>query len=118
MRRTLVFRSDSTSGSGGEPRQGKPWLGSLSRFRFTLEIYSARIALIQREILIGTIIVSAIVLVVSVLVQQKDGGLGASFGSTGGSYMKKRGAEKFVFFSTIASAIVFCGTILLTFVLK
>jgi len=72
----------------------------------------------QKEILTGTIIVSAIVLIISVLLQKKDGGLGATFGGGTGAYMKKRGAEKFVFYITIVSAIVFAGTILLSLVLK
>lgn len=72
----------------------------------------------QKEILTGIIITSAIILIVSVLLQKKDGGLGATFGGSSGAYMKKRGAEKAIFFLTIISAIVFCGTIMVSLILK
>lgn len=72
----------------------------------------------QKDILTGVIIVSAVILIASVLMQKKDGGLGATFGGSSGAYMKKRGAEKAIFFLTIVSAIVFCGTILLSLILK
>ncbi len=73
----------------------------------------------QKEILTGIIVVSAIIMCVSILMQKQEGGLGSTFGgSDSGSYMKKRGAEKIIFYLTIISAIIFIGTILLTFVLK
>ncbi len=73
----------------------------------------------QKEILTIVIIISAIIMCVSILMQKQEGGLGSAFGGgDSGSYMKKRGAEKIVFYLTIISAIVFIGTILLTFVLK
>lgn len=72
-----------------------------------------------KQIFTIIIIISAFVLIISVLLQQKGGGLGGAFGGTeSGSYMKKRGAEKIVFYLTIISAIVFAGSILLSLVLK
>jgi preprotein translocase subunit SecG len=54
-------------------------------------------------------IVVSIVLVVLILVQKNEGGLGSAFGGgdTGGAYHTKRGAEKYIFNLTIAFAILF-----------
>ncbi len=87
---------------------------------FTLTRFFVRITRMSNEILItGTIVISAVILTVSVLLQKKDGGLGGTFGGGGGgSYMKQRGAEKFIFYMTIISAIVFTGAILVSLVVK
>lgn len=52
-------------------------------------------------------VVSAIILIVTVLLQQKDSGLSAVFGGGSSFYQTRRGAEKFVFYITIISALVF-----------
>ena len=71
-----------------------------------------------KTILAGVIIASGIILIVSVLVQQKGGGLGAAFGGDSGAYRTKRGAEKLVFYLTIVMAVIFIGTILVTLIIK
>jgi len=58
--------------------------------------------------------VSAIVLIVLVLVQNREGGVGGIFGgsggdSGGGSYRTKRGMEKKIFYATIIFTILFLG---------
>jgi len=52
-------------------------------------------------------IISLITVIVSVLLQQKGQGLSAVFGGTTGYYKTKRGAEKFLFWTTITAAFVF-----------
>jgi len=53
----------------------------------------------------------AILLMVSVLLQQKGTGLGSAFGSGNGAevYSSKRGAEKVLFRTTITLSIIFLG---------
>jgi len=55
-------------------------------------------------------IASAILLIVTILLQQKGNGLGSTFGGSAGEYSTKRGAERIIFGSTIAFAIVFIVT--------
>lgn len=57
-------------------------------------------------------IFSAIILIVSVLLQQKGSGLSGIFGGEGSSYRTKRGAERFLFWVTIIMAIFFFGATL------
>ena len=52
---------------------------------------------------------SAVVLVISILLQQRGQGLGAGIGGTGMEYSTKRGVEKGVFYLTIVMAILFIG---------
>ncbi|MBU1036537.1 preprotein translocase subunit SecG [Patescibacteria group bacterium] len=52
-------------------------------------------------------IVSAIILVIVILMQNRGAGLGGVFGGEGGVYRTKRGAEKFIFISTIILAVIF-----------
>jgi preprotein translocase subunit SecG len=55
---------------------------------------------------IAQIVVSAI-LIVTILLQQKGGGLGAAFGGSETSYHTKRGFEKILFTITIILAALF-----------
>jgi protein translocase SecG subunit len=55
--------------------------------------------------LIQTIL--ALLLIAGVLIQQRGEGLSSVFGGDGSAYSTRRGAEKFVFFSTVVIAIVF-----------
>ena len=52
---------------------------------------------------------SAVLLVISILLQQRGQGLGSSFGGTGMEYSTKRGVEKGIFYLTIVMAILFIG---------
>ncbi|MFA7685976.1 MAG: preprotein translocase subunit SecG [Candidatus Gracilibacteria bacterium] len=51
--------------------------------------------------------VFAVLLAVSILLQQRGAGLGSAFGGSGGFYTSKRGAEKFLERATIAFGILF-----------
>ena len=61
-------------------------------------------------------IVSAVLLVIVILMQNKGTGLGAAFGGGDGEVArKKRGAEKGLFIVTIILSLVFLGTALANF---
>jgi protein translocase SecG subunit len=52
-------------------------------------------------------VISLILVIVSVLLQQKGTGLSGVFGGSSNYYQTKRGAEKFLFYTTIFSALAF-----------
>ncbi len=52
-------------------------------------------------------IIIAILLMVSILLQNRESGLSGVFGGGGSVYRTKRGAEKFLFTATIVLAIIF-----------
>jgi protein translocase SecG subunit len=54
-------------------------------------------------------IVVAILLIITVLLQNRGSGLGSAFGGEGNIYMAKRGAEKFIFYASIVLAAAFLG---------
>lgn len=60
----------------------------------------------MRYLLIAQAVVS-LLLVVSILLQNRGSGLGSTFGSDFGGYYTKRGIEKFLFYATIVLAVVF-----------
>lgn len=62
--------------------------------------------------------ISAIILVVSVLLQNQGSGLGTAFGGESNFYRSKRGLEKVLFYVTIASAVIMVGSILANLVIK
>ncbi|MEK7167987.1 MAG: preprotein translocase subunit SecG [Patescibacteria group bacterium] len=57
-------------------------------------------------------IISAVLLVIAILMQNRGSGLGAAFGGGGDVYHAKRGMEKTLFNITIALAIIFFITAL------
>ncbi|HOX40984.1 MAG TPA: preprotein translocase subunit SecG [bacterium] len=59
-------------------------------------------------------IVLAVVLAILILMQQRGAGLGVAFGGEGNVYRSRRGIEKFLFYSTIVVAVVFCVMALVT----
>lgn len=63
-------------------------------------------------------ITSSILLVISVLLQQRGTGLSATFGGEGNVYRTKRGLEKVIFISTIILSIIFFGSVFLNLIVK
>jgi len=61
------------------------------------------------DILLYGQIATGILLIVSILLQQKGEGLSATFGGSAMEYSTKRGAEKVVFYATIVFAVLFIG---------
>lgn len=60
----------------------------------------------------ATTLVSAILTVLLVLLQQRGASLGAGFGSSGELYTTRRGLEKSLFIATIVFAVIFVVSIL------
>jgi protein translocase SecG subunit len=52
---------------------------------------------------------SAVLLIVSILLQQRGQGLGAGIGGSSMEYSTKRGVERGVFYATIVLTILFLG---------
>lgn len=57
-------------------------------------------------------IILALLLVGSILLQQRGSGLGVAFGGSGNVYRSRRGIEKLLFTATIIIAVLFCLTAL------
>jgi protein translocase SecG subunit len=51
----------------------------------------------------------AILLMASILLQHRGTSLGGAFGGEGNVYRSRRGAEKFLYYSTIVFAVIFVG---------
>ncbi|MFH0819029.1 MAG: preprotein translocase subunit SecG [Patescibacteria group bacterium] len=64
-------------------------------------------------------IIVIVLLIITILLQQKGSGLGSAFG--GGSdniYATKRGAEKFIYYSSIVLAVLFLAIALASFLIQ
>lgn len=62
-------------------------------------------------------LVVTILLICLILLQNSKGGLGGGLGA-GEFYRSRRGAEKIVFYGTIAAAILFCLTSIATLIVR
>lgn len=60
----------------------------------------------MRALLIAQAVIS-VLLVVSILLQNRGSGLGQAFGSDFGGYYTKRGIEKFLLYATVALGALF-----------
>ena len=63
-------------------------------------------------------ILSALLLIGAILMQNRGTGLSATFGGEGNVYRTKRGMEKIFFIGTIVLAIVFFGTSIAQLILR
>lgn len=63
-------------------------------------------------------LIIAILLIVTILLQQRGSGLGAAFGGESAVYRTKRGAEKTIFYLTIILAVLFLGLALVNIYLN
>ena len=61
------------------------------------------------KVLLIVQVVSAILLIAAILLQQKGSGLGAAFGGSNNVFSTRRGIDKTLFQATIALAVVFFG---------
>lgn len=64
-----------------------------------------------------SIIASAILLIILILVQTRGASLGAGFGGSGELYTARRGVEKNIFQITIIVAVIFVSSIILSILL-
>ena len=63
-------------------------------------------------------LVSAVLLIISILLQNRGTGLGSAFGGEGNVYRTKRGLESILFRATIVLAVIFLGASLLSVLYK
>ena len=56
-----------------------------------------------------TIIVLAVLLITSILLQQRGSGLGGVFGGEGNAFQTRRGVERYLFVFTIVIVVLFLG---------
>ena len=66
----------------------------------------------MKQILQYVTLISAVLLVVVILMQNQGAGLGGAWGGEGNFYRSKRGAEKALFIGTIVLSVVFIGSLL------
>jgi protein translocase SecG subunit len=73
----------------------------------------------MKDILSLVQIVSSVLLIIAVLLQNREGGVSGVLGGegVGGSFYTKRGIEKGLLYATIALAIIFVGSAILSFLL-
>lgn len=64
-----------------------------------------------------TTIASAILMVASILLQQRGASLGAGFGASGELYTSRRGVDKSLFRTTVVLALIFVGSIVVGLIL-
>ncbi len=55
-------------------------------------------------------IISAVLMIITILMQQQGADLSGMFGGSGDVYRTKRGMEKFLFYATIVLAVIFLGS--------
>lgn len=60
----------------------------------------------------ATTLISAILTILLILLQQRGASLGAGFGSSGELYTQRRGLEKSLYIATIVFAVIFVISIL------
>ena len=58
------------------------------------------------------ILVSAVLTILLILLQQRGASLGAGFGSSGELYTTRRGLEKSMFIATVVCVVIFTSSIL------
>jgi protein translocase SecG subunit len=68
----------------------------------------------MQTILQWVLIVTALLLSLSILLQHKSSGLSATFGGGGNSYSSKRGVDRILTIATIILAVIFFGGALAT----
>lgn len=66
----------------------------------------------MNDILQWVTIISAVLMMGAILLQQRGASLGAGFGSSGELYTTRRGLDKNLFEATIVLAVIFIGSIL------
>lgn len=64
-----------------------------------------------------TTVVSAVLMILAILLQQRGASLGAGFGSSGELYTTRRGIDKNLFEVTIILAVIFVMSILIGLIL-
>jgi protein translocase SecG subunit len=64
-------------------------------------------------------VLAAITIITTVLLQSRDSSLGGAFGGgDSGGYRTRRGAERTIYYLTIAAGVVFVASVLLSIIAK
>jgi preprotein translocase subunit SecG len=63
-------------------------------------------------------VISAMLLVLTILIQNRGQSLGASFGGDSGYYRSRRGPEKVIFNATIVLGVIFVLSVMLSILAK
>lgn len=63
-------------------------------------------------------VISAVLMILTILIQNRGQSLGASFGGDSGYYRSKRGAERVLYNATIVLAVIFVLSIILSLLAK
>ena len=63
-------------------------------------------------------VISALMMIITILVQQRGQSLGASFGGDSNYYRSKRGAEAVIFNASIVFAVMFVLSVILSILAK
>lgn len=63
-------------------------------------------------------IILGVLLVLAIILQQKGGGVGTSFGGDSSFYRTRRGAEKILFYGTIVLSVLFVFFALVGLIIK
>ncbi len=71
----------------------------------------------MKQAIITVQVISALLVIASVLMQQRGSGLGGVFGGEGAVFRTKRGIEKGLYIVTILSAAVFFAALVAAFVI-
>lgn len=70
------------------------------------------------DILNFAMLASAVLMVLTILLQQRGASLGAGFGSTGELFTTRRGVDKNLFDTTIVLAVIFVGSLLVSLLIS
>ncbi len=63
-------------------------------------------------------IVTSVLLIISILLQQRGSGLGSAFGGEGNVYRARRGVERILFIGTIVLSVLFLGSGIASLLIK
>ncbi len=72
----------------------------------------------MRNLFNAITIVSAILMMISILIQSRGSSLGAAFGGDTNFYRSRRGAEAVIFNATIVLAVIFVLSVIFSILLK
>ncbi len=69
-------------------------------------------------ILQAAMIISSVLMIVCILLQQRGASLGAGFGSSGELFTTRRGTDKSLYEATIILAVIFVGSLLVSLLIS
>jgi len=73
--------------------------------------------MVMKNIIVYSQIIVSVLLIISILLQQRGSALSNTFGGDGGVFTSRRGAEKWLFIVTIILAVIFFGLAIASLIL-